>query len=147
MRAIERRITLRILFSLLVLALVGVLAGVNHHFQRDAKNLADSSRQIEAVINNKNCSNAGLVYYAFAVDGNEYRGSSNACVASCVKAKTGDKVMVTYSANNPQNSICGSAEKIVARFTANYYALLVIGIGLLVVVFYLTRRKPVEVSP
>lgn len=141
MPSIEHRIIVRILCGLLVLALVAVLAGVNHHFQRDAQTLVDSANRVEATINNKNCANAGLVYYGFAVAGNEYRGASNACVASCVKAQIGEKVMVTYSVENPQNSICGSAEKIVSRFKANYYALFVVGIGLLVVVFYLTRRK------
>jgi hypothetical protein len=143
MKVIERRIILRILFSILVLALVVVLAGVNHHFQSDSQALVDSANRVEAVINNKNCSNAGLVYYGFSANGNEYRGASNACVASCVKAKVGEKVNVTYSINNPQNSICGSPEKIVSRFKANYYALFAVGIGLLVVVFYLTRRKTV----
>ncbi len=143
MPSIERRIILRVLFSLLVLALVTVLAGVNHHFQRDAQALVDAANRVEAVINNKNCSNAGLVYYTFAVDGKEFRGASNACVASCAKAQMGENVMVTYAVENPQNSICGSAEQIASRFNANYYALFVVGIGLLVVVFYLTRRKTV----
>lgn len=141
MPSIEHRIVLRILFSLLVLALVGVLAAVNHHFQRDAQALVDDANRIDAIINNKNCANAGLVYYTFAANGNEYRGASNACVASCAKAQVGEKVIVTYALKNPQNSICGSAEQIASRFNANYYALLAVGMGLLVVVFYLTRRK------
>jgi len=141
MQRIERRIILRVVFSLLVLTLVAVLASVNQHFQRDAQALVDDANHIEAIINNKNCPNAGLVYYTFAVDGNEYRGASNACVASCVKAQIGETVRVTYAVKNPQNSICGSAEQIVSRFKVNYFALLGVGMGLLVVVFYLTRRK------
>jgi hypothetical protein len=141
MQAIERRIMMRILFSLLVLVLTGVLAGVNHHFQRDAQDLVDAANRVEAVINNKNCANAGLVYYTFAVEGKEFRGASNACVTSCAKAVMGEKVMVTYSVKDPQNSICGSAEQIASRFTANYYALLFVAIGLFVVVFRTTRRK------
>lgn len=138
---LERRIILRVAFSLLVLGLVVVLAGVNQHFQRDAQALVDNAQHIEAVVNNKNCANAGLVYYTFLVDGNEYRGASNACVASCAKAQIGEKVTVTYSIKNPQNSICGSAEQIASRFDANYYALFAMGIGLLVLVFRTTRRK------
>ena len=141
MQTIERRIIVRILFSLLVLGLVGVLAGVNHHFQRDAQALVDTANRVEAVINNKNCANAGLVYYAFAVNGNEYRGASNACVTSCAKAQIGEKVTVTYAVDKPQNSICGSAEQIASRFNVNYYALLAVGFGLLIVVYRTTRRK------
>lgn len=141
---LERRIVLRVLFSLLVLGLVGMLAGVNHHFQRDAQVLVDAANRIEADINNKNCANAGLVYYAFAVDGNEYRGASNACVTSCAKAKIGEKVVVTYEVKNPQNSICGSAEQIASRFNVNYYALFLVGIGLLVVVLRTTRRTTTQ---
>jgi hypothetical protein len=140
MQAIEHRIIVRIFFSFLVLALVGILAGVSHHFQRDAEVLVDAANRVEAVINNKNCANAGLVYYAFAVDGDEYRGASNACVASCAKAKMGEKVEVTYEIKNPQNSICGSAEQIASRFNANYYGLFLVGLGLLMVVFRTTRR-------
>ena len=143
MQAIERRIVLRILFSLLVLGLVAVLAGVNHHFQRDAQALVDAANRIEGTINNKNCANAGLVHYVFAADGKEYRGSSNACVASCAQAKMGEKVLVTYALANPQNSICGSAEQAASRFNTNYYALLFIALGLLVVVFRSTRRQAV----
>ncbi len=141
MPRVERRIILRVLFSFLVLGLVGVLAGVNHYFQRDAQALVDQANHVEGTINNKNCANAGLVYYTFSADGKEYRGSSNACVSSCVKANMGEKVMVTYAIANPQNSICGSAEQAASRFNTNYYALFVIALGLLVVVFRTTRQQ------
>lgn len=141
MPAIERRIVFRVLFSLLVLGLVGILACVNHHFQRDAQALVDAANRVEGVINNKNCANAGLVHYVFTTEGREYRGSSNACVTSCAKANMGEKVIVTYEIDNPQNSICGSAEQAASRFNTNYYALFFIALGLLVVVFRSTRRQ------
>lgn len=143
MLSVERRIVLRILFSILVLVLVGVLAAANKHFQRDTQALVDNAKRIEAEVTNKNCSNAGLVYYRFAAEGKEFQGASNACVTSCTKALVGEKVQVTYEVNNPDNSICGSAGQIASRFTANYYALGAVGFGLLVVVFYLTRRKTI----
>ncbi|GGY78382.1 hypothetical protein GCM10011613_23780 [Cellvibrio zantedeschiae] len=141
MLSIERRIIFRIFFSILVFALVGVFAAVNKHFQRDTQALVDNANRVDAEITNKNCSNAGLVYYRFNLEGKEFLGASNACVASCAKALTGEKVQVTYEVNNPDNSICGSAGQIASRFSANYYALGAVGFGLLVVVFYLTRRK------
>lgn len=141
MQKLERRIIFRVLFSFLVLGLVGILTAVNHYFQRDAQALVDQANHVEGVINNKNCANAGLVYYTFSAEGQEYRGSSNACVSSCAKANMGEKVAVTYAIANPQNSICGSAEKAASRFDVNYYALLVIALGLLVVVFRTTARK------
>ncbi len=141
MQKLERRIILRVLLGFLALGLVGILAGVNHYFQRDAQALVDHANQVEGIINNKNCANAGLVYYTFSADGKEYRGSSNACVNSCVKANMGEKVLVTYAIANPQNSICGSAEQAASRFNSNYYALLLVGLGLLVVVFKTAKRK------
>lgn len=138
---LERRIVLRILLSLLMVVLLVISAGVNYYFQRDAKTLVDAAEYVEGTINNKNCSNAGLVYYTFNADGKEYRGTSNACVASCAKATMGEKVMVTYARANPQNSICGSAEQAASRFDANYYALLLVGLGLLAIIFKTTGRK------
>jgi len=138
---LERRIMLRVICSLLVVIAVIIAAGVNYHFQRDAQSLVDAAQRAEGIINNKNCSNAGLVYYTFNADGKEYRGASNACVASCAKAAMGEKVMVTYALANPQNSICGSAEQAASRFDANYYALLLVGLGLLAIIFKTTGRK------
>ena len=138
---LERRIILRIVFSVLVIAAVIIAAGVNHHFQREAQLLVDAAHRVEGTINNKNCANAGLVYYTFNAEGKEYRGASNACVTSCAKAVTGEKVVVTYAIENPQNSICGSAEQAASRFDANYYALLLVGLGLLAVIFKTTARK------
>lgn len=143
MFGIERRLVTRALLILAVLVFMGVLAGVNYYFQRDLRDLATLGKPIEAVINNKNCANAGVVYYGFALDGSEYRGSGNACVASCAKALVGEKIQVTYSVKNPQNSMCGSVEQAVSRFNGNYYALLLVGIGLLVVAFRSTRRQVV----
>jgi hypothetical protein len=141
MSSIERIIIFRVLFSFLVVVLVVISAGVNHHFQREAQALVDAAHRVEGTVNNKNCANAGLVYYTFDVEGKQYTGASNACVASCAKAVMGEKVVVTYAIENPQNSICGSAEQAASRFTANYYALLFIGLGLLFLVLYTTREK------
>jgi hypothetical protein len=139
----ERRIILRVVFSLLVITAVIIAAGVNYHFQREAQLLVDAAHRVEGTINNKNCANAGLVYYTFDAEGKEYRGASNACVTSCAKAVTGEKVIVTYAIENPLNSICGSAEQAASRFDANYYALLLVGLGLLAVIFKTTGRKEV----
>ena len=65
MKAIERRIILRVLFSLLVIVLVAISARVNYHFQREAQALVDAAHRVEGTINNKSCGNAGLVYYTF----------------------------------------------------------------------------------
>jgi hypothetical protein len=141
MRAVERRIVLRTLFTLVVLLFLGILAGVNYFFQRDVQKLVIEGNTIDAAITNKNCANAGVVNYAFSVAGKEYRGSGNACVTSCFNALIGEKVPVTYAIKNPQNSMCGSAEKAAARFNGNYYAVIFVGLGLLFLVFYATRRK------
>jgi len=140
MKKLERRLLLRTGLCLLVLLLVGALAGVNGHFGREAQALADGARSAQAQITAKNCANAGLVSYSFRVAGTDYAGSSNACVAQCAKAHLGEVVQVSYDPAKPQHSLCGSPAQAAARFKGNYYALLLVGLALLVLVFRATRH-------
>lgn len=132
---------LRYTLSLVVIALLGIFATMNYHYQRDALDLVDFGERVEGVVTNKQCANAGLVDYSFSLAEKMYRGSSNACVVSCPKALIGERVAITYSTKNPNNSTCGSVAQVASRFNGNYFALLLVGLGLLVVIFKTTNEK------
>jgi hypothetical protein len=130
----------RIALALPVVILIGTLAAVNHQSVVRLDTLAKSGVTAKGRVIGRQCNNHGFVYFAFEAAGTIHYGNDS-CTASCLTAKVGDPVSVTYSRVDPSNFECRPLKEVRELKSGNYTAIAVLAAMMLGGVFAMTRTN------
>jgi hypothetical protein len=108
----------------------------------DAHELAllEKTQQLtDGSVTRKNCENHGKVAYSYVAGGHVYKGSGTLLGKSCEDVEVGESINIIYSAEKPQLSTADSLDSWQDKIFGKLFALAVIGLAAMVVIFRITR--------
>lgn len=129
----------RIVIGIVAAMTMSIPVAINMKEAHDLGLLQKTAQVTNGRVTKKYCENHGRLVYSYVVNGNVHGGAGTLVGKSCADVRIGDDIKIIYSAEKPQLSRCDSLASWQGMINGNFFALALIGLAGVIVIFRITR--------
>lgn len=129
----------RIVLGIVAAMAMSIPVAINMKEEHDLALLQKTAQVADGRVTKIHCENHGRLAYSYIVNGHVHGGAGTLVGKSCADVRIGDEIKIIYSAEKPQLSRCDSLESWQGMIHGNFFALALISLAGVIVIFRITR--------